>query len=150
MEACLPIVHRPSLFNPIREMRPDGMTVAQLVASVGGLPATFSERGVVTIDRLDGEGSEIVPREMWAHVRPRVGGAVPIEVNFWLPPEGDGVKKILGIVATIALIAATLFITGGGAAIPALGLFAGGSLSAQVLGAAVPVGKSLSTRALQP
>lgn len=147
---ALPVVHRPNLFTPKRELMPAGMTIEEIVASVDTLPALFLERGVVTIDRRDGNGSEIVPRHMWRYVRPRSDSEIPIEVNLWLAPESKGVRQIVSLVAVIAVIAASIFITGGGlAGLPFIGgLLGAGSFGASIAAAGVPVGPSLSTRAL--
>lgn len=145
----LPIVWRPNFVTPKRAVRINGMSIAEIVASVDDLPQMFWERGVVTIDRRDGEGSEIVPRAMWRYVRPRADSLVPIEVNLWMPP-GNGGRSIISIVASIAIIAATILITGGALA-PFLGpLFAAGAFGAQALAAATAIGASLALSALSP
>lgn len=152
----LPVVSRPDLFTPQWDHLPAGLSIAEIIASIKNLPADFKRCGVVTIDRKDGMGSQEIPRAMWPYVRPKASGPVEIIINLWLPPEGPEVRQIVALVATIAVIAAAAFVTGGGAAFlgPLLGLgtgaFVAGSFGAAALGAAIAVGGALAIRAITP
>lgn len=152
----VPVVHRPDLITPKWERSlPPGLSIAEMISHIPECPADFWRHGVVTIDRQDGNGSEVVPREMWPYVRPRAGGPIAIHVNLYLPPQGSDVRSIIGLVASIAIIVAASLVTAGFAAPIATalgfgGFLTAGSISAVVGGALIAVGGSLALRALTP
>lgn len=150
----VPIVYRePFEFNGpcwVDERRP-GETILEMVRSVPNLPDLFMTRGVVCIN------GEVVPREMWAYVRPKPTRAeLPIAVTMHWPLGGGGrstLKTIVGIVAALALIVVTAGIAGGalGVAGPIFGgafLFGAGSTSAALLAGAVGIAGALAISAL--
>lgn len=134
------------------DVRPSGMTIAEVVASIPGLPASFVVRGAVCIN------GEPVPRAMWARVRPRTASdSTPITVTLHLPlgdPGGGGSaggrnKNPLILIASIALIAATIWIGAGGLAF--LGAaFQAGHIGATMLAAGLNLAGSLLVAALTP
>jgi len=131
-----------------RDVRPAGETVAEIVASVPGLPDDFASVGTVLI------GDNIVPRHLWRVVRPRGGLAEPVLVSLFYPMHGGkggggAGKQILGAVASIGLILATSGAAAGAFA-TAGGLFAAGSTSAKVLSAGIGIAGSLLISALTP
>lgn len=133
--------------------RPSGLTVAEIVASIPDLPAGFCEHGTVCIN------GETVPRSKWARVRPKTPSVIlPVTVTLHMPVQGPRARSIAALVATVALVAASLFVTGGGAApfIGALfgtgigGLFGAGTLGASLLSAGIGLAGSLVIAALTP
>jgi len=130
------------------DYRRHGETVFDMVLSVPKLPAGFLSWGIVCIN------GEVVPREMWAHVRPKpTSNTLPIAVTMHWPlqsPGGGrgGLKSVVGIVAAIALVVVTAGIATG--AIPFLvgAGFAGGSFEALALAGAVGILGSLAIAAL--
>src|SRR5262252_8701994 len=131
----VPVAYRPPFGSGdlyFKEQLP-GANILEIVQGVPNLPANFARDGYVCIN------GEIVPRERWAFVRPKPSRSeffvsVTLHVALGNPGGGgnaSGRKSIIGLVAAIALIAVTTFITGGGAAIFAdvdeVGLFAAGS-----------------------
>lgn len=115
-------------------------TILELVATVPSLPATFAQDGVVCVNGIP------VPREMWAHVRPRPAGRVPVAVTLH---QRLGRGQGLQLAAAIALIAATAAISAWG--VPFLGpAFAAGTFGAKALAGAVAIGGALAISALSP
>lgn len=127
-----------------------GASIAEIVAEVPVLPVRFEAVGIVCVN------GEPVPRAMWAFVRPRVDGPVPVAITLHAPLHGGGGegggggsgKQILQIVAAIALIAATAFVAAGFGAGIAGGWLAAGSTSAKVLAAGLSLGASLLLNAV--
>src|SRR5262245_20957301 len=130
------------------DMRPHGESIFEMVLSVPQLPPLFLSRGVVCIN------GELVPRELWARVRPKpTSDQLPIAVTLHWPLQGGGkatTKSVIGIVAALALIVVT-----GGIASGALlgGLSAGipsilGITGAQILAAGVGIAGALAISAL--
>lgn len=148
MEADLlvPVIQHTRLFQPTRAVMPEGLTIAEIIDR-SGVHQRFWQDGVVSVDRKDGKESTIIPREWWAHVRPRSDG-VPIEVSLWMPPTKGG-GNILTIVATIAIIVAATVVSGGALAF-LTPLLAAGTIGAAVAGAGIAVLGSLALRALTP
>ena len=142
----LPIVWRRHSFDePIRELRPAGQSLAEIVASLPQLPERFWRDGVVMV------GDEPVPRAMWARVRPKPKQDGSVDVSLWLAPMGGGGGGILKLIASIALLAGALLISGGALAPFAFGgLFAAGSISATIAAAAFTVVGTLALNALSP
>jgi hypothetical protein len=130
-----------------------GESILDMVLSVPDLPRDFMRNGYVCIN------NEVVPRNLWKHVRPRPATAeVPICVTLHYALQspgggggGGGRKQILGLVAAIALLVVVAFLTGGAgaAAFPALGgeLFLGVTVG-QVVGGAVGIAGALAISAL--
>lgn len=113
-----------------RDVRGHGQTVAEIVASIPDLHPLFETRGVVCIN------GEPVPREMWAHLRPKAGGAhSPVSVTLHLPLAGGGGKSIIGLIAAVAIIAITQGI-------------ASGAILGSITGATAAGGATLASSAL--
>ena len=127
--------------------RPPGESILDIVWSIPNLPRRFVHDGVVCIN------GEVVPNEMWPYVRPKPASAqLPIAVTMHWPLRGGGgggVKKILGIVAAIALVVVTAGI-GAGLVGTALGIAAigPGTFGAAALAGAVGIGGALAISAL--
>jgi hypothetical protein len=118
---------------------PQGLSCAEIVASVPDLNhRRFLEVGTVCIN------GEVVPREMWAFVRPKSRNDVYVTLHMPLHGGGSG-KDTFRIIAVIALLVVATAITSGAAAslFPETGLFLAGSVSAQVLAGAVSLGGAL-------
>lgn len=132
------------------------LTVAEIIRLVPSLPDRFWTHGIVCIN------DTIVPREMWHVVRPKpfTSDGVPVVVNMLMAPgrgaKGTSTKNIITIVASIAVLAAATFITGGGLSVLAPGIFAAagtfgaGGLGAALAGAAVSAAGLLAIQALTP
>ena len=136
----VPIAYRaPFAFNGpcYVDMRPHGESILDIVLSVPHLPARFVHDGVVCIN------GEVVPNEMWAYVRPKPTSAdLPIAVTLHQPlhgGRGSGLKKVLAVVAAIALVVVTAFIAGP-AGVAAVGSFLGLSGAAATFAAAAVAG----------
>lgn len=145
----LPVIYREPFADraPWRGSLPLGLTVAEIVAAIPVLPESFGRHGVVLIDGapLDRwqwvNGVEI---DTWSITRPKARPDGRCRVTLHMPLQGSKLKGVLSLVASVALIALTAWISAGG--IPALlgagalgGLFAAGSTSAALLAAAVGI-----------
>jgi hypothetical protein len=140
--------------NVFRAIRPAGMTIAEILATIPNLPANFAEAGTVCLN------GEPIERRYWARVKPRQDGPLPVSVTLHMPLRGggQGVKSAIAIVAAIAVIAAASFISGGALAIPAFqafgagvgSLFLAGNIGAIAASAAVTLAGSLLVQALTP
>lgn len=112
---------------------PAGLTIREMRDRFGhALPTGFDALGEVTVD------NQIVPREMWSHVRVKGDDRV---VRFQIPVRGGeegGGKQILSTLAAIALTLATGGIAGGSLA--ALGGRIGLNLAAGSVGAYIAAG----------
>ena len=86
--ALVPVSYRePFAFGkrPWHDVRPQGETVFEIVRSVPNLPRFFLSKGVVCIN------GEVVPRELWAYVRPKPASeAFPIAVTLHWPLQDGG------------------------------------------------------------
>jgi len=135
-----------AMASPCVEMWPEGVTVAQIVQDMRGLPASFTERGVVLVNGVE------VPREAWPRVRPKSHAhGKEISITLHMPmqgggDEGGGGKQIFAVVALIALTVLTAGINAGWLA--AGGFFLAGSTSAAVLAGSVGVAGALAISAL--
>ena len=134
-------------------MRAPGDSILEIVLSTECLPRNFITCGHVCIN------GELVPREMWAYVRPKpTSNLVPIAVTMHVTLHGGGGggggggrKSIIGLVAAVALVAVTAFIAGPFAAglFPVLGETVGlGFTVGQVLAGAVGIAGALAIGAL--
>lgn len=115
MTALIPVTFRtPFGLGPewVRHVRP-GMTLQQMAEAMD-MPAEWWMPGRGAID-INGH---IVPRDMWRHVRPKPdAGITEIRFLFALHGGGDeGGKNPLALIASLALLAATGFVAGGGLA----------------------------------
>lgn len=132
---------------------PAGGTIAEIVASVPALPDSFAARGAVCIN------GDPVPRSLWRYVRPKPANEfAPVVVTLHMPLRGGGGagggsagrKNTFALIASIALLAATVAISGGLLA-PFLGsAFAAGHLGATLLATGVSLAGSLLIAALTP
>jgi hypothetical protein len=146
-----------SLAAPYVGRRPYGETIAEIVASVPSLPPGFAEHGVVCVN------GDVVPREMWWHVRPKPNRMDrPVAVTLHWPLQGGGAgggrgtaKSVIGIVSMIALgfltagISNGLLASGGlfGGPLALTGPFAAGHFGAVALaGATAPTGAMMMGR----
>lgn len=144
-EPSLPIVWRRHAFaEPIRDTRQAGMSVAEVVRSLPQLPERFWQDGVVLVS------DQPVPRHLWERVRPKPQPDGSVDVTLWLAPQGGGnTASILTLVASIALLAAASFVSGGALA-PFLGAaFLGGQIGAIGGAAAVSCSGSFAVNALE-
>lgn len=127
-------------------------TIAEAIKCVPGLPEEFLLAGEA---RLNGE---LVPREWWGKVRPRSTRDSCITLHMRLLGGGGGgsdgkaKKNPLATVATIGVLLAAAAFTGGLGdviGLSSLGVsFAGGTVGAAVLGAAVGIGGALAVAAM--
>lgn len=128
-EGRIPVSWAGSPFGAYRgdvyhDVMPAGVrTIDQMVEYLGDrLPVGFREYGVACVN------NEPVPRQMWAYVRPRVDGPLPVVVTFMIRPSAGGGggagggKNIFATIASIALLAAVTFLSAG------TGAFLGASL----------------------
>ena len=152
MQPSVPVAYRaPFDFSgPCHvSMREPGDSILEIVLSTECLPRNFMTCGNVCIN------GEVVPREMWAYVRPKpTSDLVPVAVTMHvsLHSRGGGggstAKSVIGIVAALALVVVTGGIAAGFAA-PLLGAeFAAGTLGASLLAGAVGIGGALAISAL--
>jgi hypothetical protein len=136
----LTLVNNPISGDIMRMQFPLRLSLAEMVASVPNLPDRFHSSGIITVHQ--GRKFSKVPRKFWAKGEH--------SVNLWLNGNddepvfirlhgqaaggaggGNGVKNVLSIVATLALVAAGTFITGGG-----LAVLLGAGFAANTFGAA--------------
>lgn len=135
-------------------MAREGQTIAEIVASIQGLPRIFHERGVVVV------GSDAVPKDMWHLVRPRVVNGTYASIHLGLRLHGGGggaggqssTKSTIAIVASVALVIATAWIGGGG--LVQLGfsqaLFGAGKIGAALAAGALSAVGGLAIAGLTP
>lgn len=136
--------------SPVVDWQPPGLTLQEHVARFRSLPTDFDRHGVIALN------GHIVPPELWARIRTRapVAGRA-IELTFHLAPRGGGDgagKKILGLIASIALSLAGGWIIGGGLA-KAFGMtaFSAGSTLAYAAAAGVQlIGSALISSLVPP
>lgn len=116
----------------IERVLPAGLTVAELVSKAAELePSRLERRFIVHIS------GEPVPEDGWHRVRPKPGTTLTFRA---LVEGGQALRSI----AMIAVAALALVVSGGFAA-PFLGsAFAAGTFGAAALGAAIPIGGTLS------
>ncbi|BBF93388.1 hypothetical protein [Blastochloris tepida] len=147
-EGCEPFAGRPRLRRlPVIDRAP---TVAEIVAGIEDLPPWFWSSGIVCID------GRAVPREMWAFVRPQPSrDGREIVVSLHTPVQGGGGgggggKSPWSTVAMIAIVAATLWVGGGGLAGTLGGAFAAGKIGAVIGAASISIAGQLAVAALTP
>ncbi|OFX06357.1 MAG: hypothetical protein A3E78_11710 [Alphaproteobacteria bacterium RIFCSPHIGHO2_12_FULL_63_12] len=128
----------------------EGATLAEIAAQVPDLPSRFWSEGIICIN------GDPVYREVWHLVRPRSDSRKPLGITLHLPLHrgggedggGGGGKSALAVVASIALLAATAFVSAGFGAGIAGGWFAAGSVSAKALAAGISIAGSLAISAV--
>lgn len=137
----LSILSSPLPFSTKTEstLAPYGSNITQIVNSV--FPARYIGAEVGALVTIN---NEVVPREMWHRVRPKLGAVVKVNV---VPQGGGGKGGMLGTILTIAVMVAAPYL---GAS--ALGAFSGlgvGALSSLSVGGititASAVGAAIST-----
>lgn len=115
-----------ALLHPLRRdvttvPAPEGLSIAEMLGP-GAAPAVHCWVGAVRI-----------PRERWAHVRPKAGAVVTVRV---LASGGDG-NKVLRSVLQIAVMAAAVYVGGLGTGflfdLAAAGIAVGGQLAINAL-----------------
>jgi len=124
--------------------RPEGMSLAEIAASIERLPPEFwNGAGVITV------GGIAFPREQWHLIRPKViEGAENVVTLALVPGKGLGSTGLISILASVALIGLTGGI-GAGLLAPVLGAtFAAGTLGASVAAGVVGLAGSLLLSAL--
>ena len=91
-------------------------------------------------------GGAVIPRQNWAHVKPKAGQILKVQII----PRGRGAAKVLRTVLTIAVIAVAAWVTGGAALGLLGGSFGAGTLGASVLGGLVGVVGQFAINAILP
>lgn len=102
--AGVPVLARPSIFDPARELRyaaPIGCSIAELVAQA--MPEAARLPGIDI--RAYIAGIEIAP-EHYSRIRPKVGAQVLLVA---IPAGDDGLRTFLQVAVTIAAVAAGQF-----------------------------------------
>jgi hypothetical protein len=135
MEKSVPVAWRDHPFagQVHRTVRPEGVTILEIVDSIPNLPAHFAERGEVCIN------GERVPRHMWPYARPRVDRREVVVTLHCAP----GNAKTLELVASVAVLVAAVAVSGG--ALSFLGpAFAAGSYGAVIAASVTPITGCLS------
>lgn len=140
----------PIVGRPIDFAVPAGQTVAELVAAVPLRPEHEALRDRLIV-RIDGE---MVPAEVWHARRIEPAGDRPMRIAVGMPLTGKGGRKILMILAALALAVVGAWVASGGIA-SAMGLgatsaFAQGGWAAQALSAGIAMAGSMALQALQP
>lgn len=129
-------------FKPKREsfvMR-EGMTLKDIALEVG-VEDWFFEEGEIIIAGVS------YNRELWAYVRPKDHAFIELRVTV----HGGLFKKIGLLLATVALVAATGFIAGGGLATLGFGAaFGAGTLGSALAASALGFAGQLLLKALTP
>jgi hypothetical protein len=126
-----------------------GQSLEDHARNFAALPENFASYGTICLN------GDPMPRDCWALIRtkPPASGR-SIELTFHLPPRGKGSgggKKILGLIASIALSLTGGWILNGGLATKfGLAKFAAGSTMAYVAAAGVQIIGSLLLSALVP
>lgn len=118
---------------------PAGLSLAEMVTAMPDLPADFMSHGAICVN-----GRE-APRALWSSIRPKPRAVT--EVAFFHAPEGggdEGGKNPLALIASVALLAATGWVAGGGLAARFGAGFAAGTVGANL----ATVGLSLAGQAL--
>ncbi|MGE0289257.1 MAG: hypothetical protein AB7P16_23460 [Bradyrhizobium sp.] len=127
------ILARRPLEPTVTHVMPDGLTIAAMLERVEGLPPTYPDDFVVTID------GRVVPAEIWTYAKPRPGRTVTVGVRL-------GKGKTLRLFAMVAIAAAAIAISAGALGPAGLGLgasFAAGGIGATAAAGAVSLGGSL-------
>lgn len=121
-------------------------TILEIVNGIDGLPRGFAE---VCQVRINGE---LIPRERWAFVRPKLRQDMPVGVTLHMPLQGGGGqgKNILATVATIAVLLIASAVSAGALGLAGFSLLAAGTIGAQVAGAAIGLIGALAIAALTP
>jgi hypothetical protein len=88
---------------------PNGGSIAEIVRPMRDLPRGFSEIGEA---RLNGD---LIPRELWARVRPKHGTSLTLHSPLRGGGAGSGGsgKQTAAMVATIAVLLAAAAVSGG-------------------------------------
>lgn len=143
MSDILAIYREPFGVEPHVQHLAAGATLADMRATMRGLPADFDARGVICVN------GRPVPRQSWPLVRPKPSVT---EVTFHVPVAGGGggKKNIFALIASIALVALTGLAAGGWFQ-TAGGWFAKGTISANLLAAGISlVGTALISAMVAP
>ena len=133
-DGSLQLVCKPNVFDRdsavYAEVRA-GQTLAQMLG--GGI----SHTALVTIN------GDVVPRELWARVRPKTG----TQIHVLLLPQGGSARKWIATVLMVVITVLTYGATAGWFA-TAGGMFAAGSASAAFLAAGIGIVGSLMVSSL--
>ncbi|MEL7395396.1 MAG: hypothetical protein AAFN44_03385 [Pseudomonadota bacterium] len=126
----------------------EGATLADMAKRVSSLPEGWPRHDGDTIC-INGHP---VPRAVWGMVKPKpISKGVKTEVTFHAPPEGDDGGKVLGLVASIGLIALSGGIASGAVLGGLTGATAGkATLLSTALSLAVKATSALALSALAP
>jgi hypothetical protein len=143
--APVQVASRPRVFGEATRLElPAGASVAEIVAAAGVTPSPHIRVFV---------GDRLVPREAWAHVRPRAGRMVSITCAA-AGGQGGG-KTALRIIATVAIIAVAA-VAGGplavslGYSVTAVGASAAANAAAIATGAIGLAGTLLISALIPP
>jgi hypothetical protein len=99
-DAGVQVASRPKIFGePTRLELPAGASIDEILVAAGVKPSPHIRVFV---------GDRLVPREVWAHVRPRAGRMVSI--SCVAAGGGNGGKTALRIIAAIAIIAVAWYL----------------------------------------
>lgn len=118
-----------------------GINIYQIIDRAKYLPLDFKQTGRVFIDGVE------IPQFAWATVKPKVGYAVTLHAPIQGGGGDDSGKSIIGLIAAIGLTVLTGGIASGWFATSG-GLFAAGSVSANLLAAGVGLVGSLIISAI--
>lgn len=118
---------------------PQGLSCAEIIAQVPNIDTQrFLRMGTFCIN------GEVVPRDMWAYVRPKAREDLCVTLHMPIRGGGGGGgKDTLRIVAAIALVAVATAVSGGALAGVLGPAFAAGSLGAQIAAGIVTVAGAL-------
>jgi len=123
--------------------QPPGLTIEDLIKSLKRVPYAVWTHGVASV------GGCKIPRKWWNRIKVKSDTYLSLSI-YPKGGSGDSAKDVIGVVATIAIIATASLISGGVLA-PFLGAtFAAGSFGATALALGVTVAGSLALSALTP
>jgi len=134
----IPVTYRtPFGLGPVAALDlSEHLTLLQMAERMPGLPPEFMAEGIICINGYP------VDRAHWHCIRPKAATVTEVTFHAHLMGGDDGGKNVLALVASIALLGAVGWVTGGGLAGKTLaGLtfgadaFAAGGIGAQLAGA---------------
>ncbi len=124
---------------------PQGLTCAEIIATVPDIDTRrFLESGIFCIN------GEVVPREMWACVKPKARKDIIVTMHMPILGGGGegGSKDIIRLVASIAILVVATAVSGGAAAGLLGSAFSAGTIGATILAGAISIGGALLLGAL--
>jgi len=133
----IPVTYRtPFGLGPVADLRlPADLTLLEMAAAMPALPPEFMDEGIICINGAP------VPRASWGGGLPRGPGVTEITFHASITGGGDdGGKNPLALIASIALLAAVGWVTGGGLASGLGRLSFGSAFAADTIGARIAGG----------